>query len=163
MASASCSPISLSSSTFCNTVSDQPVRSPFSRLRSYKAFQHLFQSCGDGIFNRKECSLIGTSSYSQLGRLIGLLVPRLMALRVFIHPRRHDGTEPRQSPLPLLSMALGILRTLQVVLSRSKMLLNFTLLSCLGVIIVNSCSLVPALASNHLNAIMALTTKIDRD
>ena len=61
----------------------------------------------------------------------------------------------------ILSMALGTLRTLQVVLKRSNSWFTFTLLSCSGVGTAVSCSLLPALASNHLTASMALTTTID--
>ena len=57
-------------------------------------------------------------------------------------------------------MALCALRTLQVVLKRSKLLFSFTLLSCSGVGTAVSCSLVPALASKHHTASMALTTTI---
>ena len=61
----------------------------------------------------------------------------------------------------IFSIALGIFRTLQVVLKRSRLLLNFTLLNCLGVGMVTSCLLVPELASNHLTAVIALTTTFD--
>ena len=44
----------------------------------------------------------------------------------------------------------------QVVLKRSRFRLIFKLLSCSGVGTAVSCSLVPALASNHLTASMAL-------
>ena len=60
-----------------------------------------------------------------------------------------------------LSIALGILNILQVVLNKSKFQLRLTLLSCSGVDIAISCSFVPALASSHLIAIIALTNKKD--
>ena len=88
-----------------------------------------------------------------------------MTLRMFIHPRRHNVTEPRHQPLPCPylfdSMALGFLSTIQVVLKRSKLWLNFTLLGCLRVGMVICCSVIPLFASNRLTAVMTLTTKID--
>ena len=96
---------------------------------------YRFHNCCDGVSKRQECSPIGTRSYIQLERLIGLRVSGHMTLRALKHSRRHDGKEPRHNLrlAHILSMALGILRTLQVVLNRSSFLLRLTLLSCSGI------------------------------
>ena len=180
MASGSCSPISLSSRTFC-ILSTELWAVPQLSCSHNLGLQHGSRFTFTFALDSCRSSHADTGSHLALGQLTSPLsslvlwyktsqllfstavVTAFSSVRNAFYRLPVIGARNQCINLCLariLSIAIIIPRTFQVVLNRSSLLLRLTLLTCSGISTVISCSVFIALASSHLTASTALTNII---